>query len=112
MESKELHFLYEMTTGEFELSLGNISPEKAEVYEDSSLRAISESTVVEWIQEGLKSMYVYSEVTSGEFIHGEILYGYALIPENIIREGVQAFLDWDESPEEFELEFDDQWKIK
>ena len=50
----------------------------------------------------LKKEYARSEVVSGEFIHSTILtLGFS---EEIVRKGIQKFLDWDESEETFEIE--------
>ena len=65
------------------------------------------------IKSYLMMIYISSEVTSGEFIHtikiperyGEILY----TKEDIII-GIQEFLDWDESPETFDvIKFGNYW---
>jgi len=65
------------------------------------------------IQDFLKRQYVTSEVTSGEFIHT------VKIPENLgkgkvtkeeVVEGVQEFLNWDESSETFDIiKFGESW---
>ena len=59
----------------------------------------------------MKKLYSTSEVVSGEFYHYvEISLGY---DEETVREGIQKFLDWDESPAIFELEKGKQhWIIK
>lgn len=58
------------------------------------------------ILEILKQAYVKSDVTSGEFIHSTkiptIVWDEEL-PEQEIVTGIQMFLDWDESPETFEI---------
>ena len=56
---------------------------------------------VETLTEFLKDSYLGSEVTSGEFIIGEVLCGSTAEAE--VREAVQAFLDWDESPQTFDV---------
>lgn len=59
----------------------------------------------EHVKDTLIHKYVYSDVTSGEFIH------YACFPldcdEETLRNGIQDFLDWDESEETFELKKDE-----
>lgn len=64
----------------------------------------------EEIFEQLKSEYVDSDVTSGEFYSQvEISMDYT---EDEVREGIQMFLDWDESEAEFELEEGEEfWNI-
>jgi hypothetical protein len=58
----------------------------------------------------LRAIYATSEVTSGEYIHtaeipskiktqGEV---YELTAQDI-KHGIQSFLDWDDSPEEFDI---------
>lgn len=50
----------------------------------------------------LQKEYFYSEVVSGEFIYStELSLEFS---EAEVREGIQAFLDWDESPATFKLE--------
>lgn len=58
----------------------------------------------------LRSAYADSEVTSGEFYHQEeISLEYN---EDDVREGIQMFLDWDESSANFVLEKgEDHWII-
>ena len=47
----------------------------------------------------LQKEYFYSEVVSGEFIYStELSLEFS---EAEVREGIQAFLDWDESPATF-----------
>ncbi len=65
----------------------------------------------------LKTLYSTSEVTSGEFIHsislpaifksnGEIIE----LTAQDIKNGIQSFLDWDESPEDFDIiKFGNHW---
>lgn len=49
----------------------------------------------------LKKEYVDSEVVSGEMIYStELSLEFS---EAEVREGIQAFLDWDESPATFQL---------
>jgi hypothetical protein len=50
----------------------------------------------------LKKEYFYSDVVSGEFIFSTELSLEFSKAE--VREGIQAFLDWDESPATFKLE--------
>ncbi len=59
----------------------------------------------------LKKVYSDSFVTSGEFYqYIEISLGY---DEEQVREGIQAFLDWDKSTAKFKLEKGSIfWKIK
>jgi hypothetical protein len=55
--------------------------------------------------------YLHSDVTSGEMIYSTTLS--LKFSEGDVREGVQTFLDWDDSPETFELERGDKhWIIK
>lgn len=61
----------------------------------------------------LKSEYRLSDVTSGELIHTiklpETIAGHDLTKEDVI-EGIQAFLDWDDSPENFDvIKFGKHW---
>jgi len=57
--------------------------------------------------------YLDSEVTSGEFIHTVQLperYGKNLFNKADIIQGIQEFLDWDESDEEFDvIKFGNHW---
>jgi hypothetical protein len=61
----------------------------------------------------LKMQYLDSEVTSGEFIHTVQLperYGKNLFNKDDIIQGIQEFLDWDESPETFDvIKFGNYW---
>lgn len=50
----------------------------------------------------LRKEYLKSEVISGEFIHSVMISN--TFTQEQVRKGVQMFLDWDESPEKFELE--------
>ena len=55
--------------------------------------------------------YLHSDVTSGEMIYSTTLS--LKFSEGDVREGVQTFLDWDDSPETFKLERGDKhWVIK
>lgn len=55
--------------------------------------------------------YLHSDVTSGEMIYSTTLS--LKFSEGDVREGVQTFLDWDDSPETFKLERGDKhWIIK
>lgn len=55
--------------------------------------------------------YVGSDVTSGEMIYSTELS--LEFTESSVREGVQTFLDWDDSEETFELERGDKhWIVK
>jgi len=56
---------------------------------------------IEQVVDYLKDKYSESDVTSGEFIIGEVLCG--CMTEDEVREAVQAFLDWDESPQTFDI---------
>lgn len=65
------------------------------------------------IVSSLKSEYRLSDVTSGEFIHTiklpSTIAGYDLTKEDVIQ-GIQEFLDWDDSPEEFDIiKFGNHW---
>jgi len=54
----------------------------------------------------VQAMYVHSDVTSGEFIHTTKIHSEicdTIIPKEAIVGGIQEFLDWDESPETFEV---------
>lgn len=53
------------------------------------------------IYEDLKRRYHDSDVVSGEFIYSLILTSD--YPEEIVRAGIQMFLDWDDSPAKFDL---------
>jgi hypothetical protein len=59
----------------------------------------------------LQADYVGSDVTSGEMIYStELSLGFT---ESSVREGIQTFLDWDDSEETFELERGDKhWIVK
>jgi hypothetical protein len=63
----------------------------------------------------LKLLYEDSEVTSGEFIHSVKLpktYKDQPLTEFQIRRGIKSFLDWDESEEIFDVNFDgEDWVI-
>lgn len=59
----------------------------------------------------LKKEYLASEVVSGEFIHSAMILD--AFTEEQVRKGVQMFLDWDESPETFDIEqSESNWIIK
>ena len=68
--------------------------------------------------EFLKSHYVYSEVTSGEFIDFEVIpeiisnndYEQDMTKEEITQ-GIQNFLDWDESDADFVLKHFPEQKV-
>ena len=59
----------------------------------------------------LKKEYFYSDVVSGEMIYStELSLDFH---EAEVRKGIQAFLDWDESSETFELERGEtHWIVK
>jgi hypothetical protein len=59
----------------------------------------------------LQADYVGSDVISGEMIYStELSLGFT---ESSVREGIQTFLDWDDSEETFELERGDKhWIVK
>ena len=67
--------------------------------------------ITAWLQD----LYAESEVTSGEFIHSIRVprhWGIIKVSKKEIVDGVQEFLDWDESPETFRVVFqDDRWLI-
>ena len=54
----------------------------------------------------VKEMYFYSDVGSGEFIHSAkvhaVVNNQTLLKEEVIQ-GIQNFLNWDESPETFDV---------
>lgn len=67
-----------------------------------------------WIFDYLKALYVNSEVTSGEFIHTVKFPVYRKSDSSpdthdidlnyeSVKIGIQRFLDWDDSPEEFDI---------
>jgi hypothetical protein len=59
----------------------------------------------------LQADYVGSDVTSGEMIYSTELS--LVFTESSVREGIQTFLDWDDSEETFELERGDKhWIVK
>lgn len=65
------------------------------------------------IKSYLMMIYITSDVTSGEFIHTIKIperYGEILFTKEDIIIGIQEFLDWDESPETFDvIKFGNNW---
>ena len=60
----------------------------------------------------LCKLYVDSDVTSGEFYHQVNDFKVDEFTEGDMREGIQTFLDWDESDAKFELKkVKKYWKI-
>jgi len=74
-----------------------------------------------WVVTYLKALYINSEVTSGEFIHTVKFPSERKsdtspethdlqINEKSLKRGIQDFLDWDESPEDFDvIKFGEHW---
>ena len=62
---------------------------------------IDKEITIEHIVDHLQKKYMFSDVTSGEWVHcTTISGGYS---KEIAVEGMQTFLDWDESDETFDL---------
>lgn len=77
---------------------------------------LNNQRAVTWVVTYLKLLYVDAENTSGEFIHivkfPNVLdtNEKTIINESNLKQGIQNFLDWDESTEEFDvIKFGDSW---
>jgi hypothetical protein len=77
---KVKHFLYDITTGEVQLDLGEITELEAEKYEDGSLRAITEKQLM--VEQAL--IQIKKDIDGGDLTAIEGLL--QVIPFNILKD--------------------------
>lgn len=100
-------FWYGLSESAIQAAIESGEPVGNFVITDYELVDQSEESPANIIQGLLQDRYTNSEVTSGEFINGQILPVYVFgmkITRLSVGTGIQQFLDWDESPAEFEIE--------